>query len=132
MGFSKVLARRDSSANWTSANPILELGEFGFETDTRLLKIGNGADAWDSLNYISLDVHNNDFHSETYIIATDVTFENLNSNGDVGNSSDQVSQGDHNHDSAYEPIGEVSTHESTYDHTQLHEHTNKTTLDEIE
>lgn len=43
--------RRDSAANWTSANPILLSGELGLETDTAKFKIGNGTSAWNSLPY---------------------------------------------------------------------------------
>lgn len=43
--------RRDTAANWSSANPILLAGEFGLETDTAKFKIGNGASAWNSLPY---------------------------------------------------------------------------------
>jgi hypothetical protein len=44
--------RRDTAANWASANPVLLRGEFGFEYDTNKLKIGDGFTAWNSLEYI--------------------------------------------------------------------------------
>lgn len=47
----KIQFRRGTSSEWTSANPTLSAGEFGFETDTRMFKIGNGSSAWDSLTY---------------------------------------------------------------------------------
>jgi len=34
--------RRDTAAGWTSANPTLLSGEFGVETDTNKVKIGDG------------------------------------------------------------------------------------------
>lgn len=43
--------RRDTAANWTSADPTLAAGEFGYETDTLKVKIGDGATAWSSLAY---------------------------------------------------------------------------------
>jgi len=46
--------RRDTAANWTSANPVLAQGELGLETDTAKYKIGNGSTAWASLSYSSL------------------------------------------------------------------------------
>jgi hypothetical protein len=49
MSFIKLQVRRDTAANWTSANPILSAGEIGFETDTGKFKMGNGATAWASL-----------------------------------------------------------------------------------
>ena len=38
--------RRDTASNWTSNNPTLLDGEFGWETDTKKLKIGDGSTAW--------------------------------------------------------------------------------------
>jgi hypothetical protein len=49
MSFIKLQVRRDTAANWTSANPILATGEIGFETDTGKFKMGNGATVWASL-----------------------------------------------------------------------------------
>ncbi len=50
----QIQLRRDTAANWTSANPTLALGEFGMETDTMYYKIGDGATAWNSLSYAEL------------------------------------------------------------------------------
>jgi len=43
--------RRDTAANWTSANPTLLAGEIGIESDTNKIKIGTGSTAWTSLSY---------------------------------------------------------------------------------
>jgi len=43
--------RRDTATNWTTANPVLALGEPGVETDTLKVKVGDGATAWNSLGY---------------------------------------------------------------------------------
>ena len=48
---TKIQVRRDTSANWTSANPTLFSGEIGFETNTGKFKIGNGSTVWSSLDY---------------------------------------------------------------------------------
>lgn len=48
--------RRDTAANWTSANPTLLAGEFGFETDTGAIKLGDGSTAWTSLGYYSTKI----------------------------------------------------------------------------
>jgi len=50
----QIQFRRDTAANWTSANPVLAEGELGLETDTARYKIGNGSTAWASLSYSSL------------------------------------------------------------------------------
>ena len=46
-----IQLRRDTAANWTSANPVLSQGEQGYETDTGKMKIGDGSTAWSSLAY---------------------------------------------------------------------------------
>jgi hypothetical protein len=35
----QIQIRRDSSTNWSSANPVLADGELGYELDTDYLKI---------------------------------------------------------------------------------------------
>ena len=49
--------RRDTNANWTTANPVLAEGELGFETDTKRFKLGDGTKAWNSLAYYDKLVH---------------------------------------------------------------------------
>ena len=50
----KIQIRRDTAANWNTANPTLVSGEIGYETDTQKLKIGDAATAWTSLAYTTL------------------------------------------------------------------------------
>ena len=50
----QIQFRRDTAANWTTANPTLAQGELGLELDTARYKIGNGSTAWNSLAYSSL------------------------------------------------------------------------------
>jgi hypothetical protein len=47
----KIQLRRDSAANWTTANPILAQGEIGLELDTQKFKMGDGTTAWTTLGY---------------------------------------------------------------------------------
>ena len=47
-----IQIRRDTAANWTSANPTLAQGELGLETDTDKFKVGDGSTAWTSLGYV--------------------------------------------------------------------------------
>ena len=51
MTIKKILPRRGTAAAWTSANPILDPGELGYETDTGYTKRGNGTDHWVDLGY---------------------------------------------------------------------------------
>ena len=48
---TKIQLRRDTAADWTSNNPTLSEGEFGWESDTNRFKIGDGTTAWNSLSY---------------------------------------------------------------------------------
>lgn len=47
-----IQIRRGSMQEWIAANPILDSGEFGFETDTGRIKIGNGTNYWSALDYV--------------------------------------------------------------------------------
>ena len=47
----QIQLRNDTAANWTSADPILAIGEMGLERDTDKFKIGNGVDSWTELPY---------------------------------------------------------------------------------
>ena len=45
--------RSDIAANWTNNNPVLAQGEFGLESNSFLLKIGDGVTAWNNLRYLN-------------------------------------------------------------------------------
>jgi hypothetical protein len=53
---TKIQVRRDSSADWTTINPVLSEGEIGFETNTGKFKIGNGSSAWSALDYFQANI----------------------------------------------------------------------------
>jgi hypothetical protein len=55
-----IQIKTDTAANWTAANPTLEAGEQGHETDTGRRKVGDGATAWNSLSYVDADLVAND------------------------------------------------------------------------
>lgn len=56
MAEARIQLRRGTAAEWTSANPILAVGELGFETDTSNFKFGNGSTAWAGLGYASIAI----------------------------------------------------------------------------
>ena len=56
---AQIQARRSTAASWTSTNPTLAAGEFGLETDTLKLKLGNGTTAWNSLAYVGAGTADN-------------------------------------------------------------------------
>jgi len=51
----RIQLRRDTAANWVSSNPVLRQGEIGIETDTLLMKLGNGTSTWTQITaYMNL------------------------------------------------------------------------------
>jgi hypothetical protein len=46
-----IQLRNDAAANWTSVNPILAIGEPGYELVTGNMKVGDGVTHWNSLPY---------------------------------------------------------------------------------
>lgn len=51
-----LITRNDTSAQWGSANPILLKGELGYDSDSKMLKIGDGSSTWDNLEFIRSDL----------------------------------------------------------------------------
>jgi hypothetical protein len=49
---TQIQVRRGTASQWTSTNPTLASGEWGFETDTGKVKIGNGSTVWTGLAYV--------------------------------------------------------------------------------
>jgi hypothetical protein len=50
---SRIQQKQDLSTKWSSLNPTLLSGEFGYETDTGLVKIGDGESSWNDLPYLN-------------------------------------------------------------------------------
>lgn len=48
---SRILFRSDTAANWSTTNPILKMGEPGWDSTNKRLKIGNNTNAWSNLNW---------------------------------------------------------------------------------
>jgi hypothetical protein len=48
---TRMQQRRGTAAQWTSANPVLNAGEIGWESDTNKFKIGDGTNHWASIDY---------------------------------------------------------------------------------
>ena len=111
---TRIKLRRDTAANWLQQNPILALGEPGFETDTRMMKMGDGTTAWKDLKYAvtgDLQVTGDTVHgdtsvslssgvgsSENWILTTD------SNTGDVSAPTDAYVDG-----VAYDSMGNVFT-----------------------
>lgn len=52
---TKIQVRRGTGAAWTTSNTVLDIGEFGYNTTTNQLKIGDGTTAWADLDYLVSD-----------------------------------------------------------------------------
>lgn len=55
-----IQLRRDTSGNFTTANPILAQGEPALEINTLKEKIGDGITAWNDLTYRYQTIDTND------------------------------------------------------------------------
>jgi hypothetical protein len=66
---TRMQQRKGTAAQWTAADPILNAGEIGWESDTNKFKIGDGTNHWDDLTYF-LDSTDTGFNSADYLLAT--------------------------------------------------------------
>ena len=69
----RVQIKRDTAANWVTNNPVLLAGEFGYETDTKFLKIGDGTTAWNSLKYTFRNINYVDVTIDTSSVTSSNT-----------------------------------------------------------
>lgn len=49
---ARIQFRRGTAAEWNDQNPVLALGEPGFEIDTGRMKIGDEVSHWSVLDYV--------------------------------------------------------------------------------
>jgi hypothetical protein len=52
---TRIQVRRGSTSDWNTADPILNEGEFGYNTTLSQIKIGDGESAWSELDYLVSD-----------------------------------------------------------------------------
>ena len=52
MSVRRILVRRSTSAEWTTANPTLRQGEIGMDLTAKRMKVGDGFTSWSQLQYI--------------------------------------------------------------------------------
>lgn len=50
---TRMQQRRGTASQWSGANPILNAGEIGWESDTNKFKIGDGTNHWADLTYFT-------------------------------------------------------------------------------
>lgn len=49
---ARIRCKIDTAENWKTNNPVLLVGELGVESDTKLIKVGDGTTSWTSLSYL--------------------------------------------------------------------------------
>lgn len=92
----RIAVRRDLASAWLSEDPTLSQGEFGYETDTRRMKIGDGLNAWSLLPYHVGVTGDDDITSGTLATVTNLTVGDsvtVTNNGDFGGNVDANSFG---------------------------------------
>jgi hypothetical protein len=72
---TRMQQRRGTASQWTSANPILNAGEMGWESDTNKFKIGDGTNHWADLDYF-IDVNS----TVNPAFGSSITFEGATAN----------------------------------------------------
>jgi hypothetical protein len=83
---NSIAIRRGPKSDWDSVNPVLNSGEFGFDTTSNLVKIGNGTKTWQELSVLAM--------ATPVVLSEDAEFTNkitvrspivnLKDTGDVG------------------------------------------------
>lgn len=94
----------DTATNWTTNNPTLLAGELGIESDTGLMKIGDGSTAWTSLAYFcdlteikaNITANANNIESNANDIATKMDKANPTGTGSLSiNRKENTTVGDY-------------------------------------
>lgn len=86
--FDTIQVRRGAAAAWTLANPVLAQGEWGEETDTGRMKIGDGLTHWISLVY-----YPSSYTSEWIQQSAIFTYISANQFSVIGNVTDSYPEG---------------------------------------
>jgi len=81
--YTKILTRSDTSTNWASSNPVLGIGEIGFDTTLGKHKIGNGVSTWNSLPYFALSQEIPDISEKVDQIDTLIQINTLAASGTI-------------------------------------------------
>jgi hypothetical protein len=49
---TRIQIRRDTAANWNNNNPVLAIGEIGFDVTNNQLRVGDGIKTWGQLSIL--------------------------------------------------------------------------------
>ncbi|KKG35390.1 hypothetical protein DU52_15815 [Methanosarcina mazei] len=81
---TQIKIKRGTAAEWTAANPVLAVGEPAFETDTGIMKIGDGVTAYNSLDYVGTESFSG---SEIDTLLTTVNSSNISATHKITRSA---------------------------------------------
>ncbi len=97
-----------TAAKWTAANPLLQRGELGVETDTRKIKVGDGITYWNDLEYSRAETTWGEVNGDITDQADLVNFVNaaVAAEADIRSQADQQLQTNINNVAA-----DLTTHE---------------------
>lgn len=84
MAVVTIQLKRGLSSSWVKQNPILAVGEPGFEKDTGRLKIGDGYSHWLELPYLGED------GTGIYNAATHLDFPSVGKSNVIYKASDEL------------------------------------------
>jgi len=98
----------------TGTGGVLQAGSFGTIAGTFCQ--GNDSRLSDNRTPSS---HGNEAHSSTFITTSSVTYETLNTNGDVGTTAGTLAIGNHNHTGTYQPADATILKQADVDDTPV-------------
>lgn len=84
----RMIQRRDTETNWSTANPILEAGEFGYNITNKKIKLGDGVTPWNALPYFT-----NSNGDEVVVSWDDITGKPTIGNGTITINQNGIKKG---------------------------------------
>ena len=60
-----MVQKADTTANWERYNPILKVGQIGYDTNKKMFKIGDGSSTWTALHYYDERIDGGTYTSTT-------------------------------------------------------------------
>lgn len=97
---TNIQARKGTATDWSTQNPVLASGEFGYDLTNKILKIGDGSSSWNSLGTINLSSSSiTDFNTavsgllpvKAIIAGTNITISNVSGSYTINSSGGSIS-----------------------------------------
>ena len=85
--YTVIQTRRDTEANWNSNDPVLALGEQGYDTTNNKIKVGDGSSEWSALSYLEAEV---DYEGGEVPDLQDVTDVGSNTTNSITLDTDKI------------------------------------------